>query len=78
MNRSHLLLQACVSTIFFACPASADEVADFYKGKSIEMHIAYTAGGGYDIYARILSRHMGNHIRASRLSYQGITRVPAA
>jgi tripartite-type tricarboxylate transporter receptor subunit TctC len=46
----------------FARPASADEVSDFYKGKSVEMHIAYTAGGGYDIYARILSRHMRNHI----------------
>jgi tripartite-type tricarboxylate transporter receptor subunit TctC len=46
----------------FAYPARADEVSDFYKGKSIEMHIAYTAGGGYDIYARILSRYIGNHI----------------
>ena len=62
MNGSHLLLQACISTILFAGAANADEVADFYKGKSIEMQIAYTAGGGYDLYARILSRHFGNHI----------------
>ena len=62
MNRSHFVVEACVATIVFASPGSADEVSDFYKGKSIEMHIAYTTGGGYDIYARILSRHMGNHI----------------
>ena len=61
MNTSTLLLQACLSTILFAGAANADEVADFYQGKSIEMQIAYTAGGGYDLYARILSRHLGNH-----------------
>ncbi len=40
----------------------ADAVADFYKGKSIEMHIGYSAGGGYDVYGRIVARHMGKHI----------------
>lgn len=42
--------------------SSADPVADFYKGKTIELHIGYTSGGGYDIYGRIIGRHMGRHI----------------
>jgi tripartite-type tricarboxylate transporter receptor subunit TctC len=42
--------------------AHAQPVADFYKGKSIELHIGYSAGGGYDVYARLLARHMGKHI----------------
>ena len=42
--------------------ATADEVEKFYKGKRITMWIGYTAGGGYDRYARTLSRHMGRHI----------------
>ncbi len=42
--------------------AHADAVADFYKGKTIELHIGYTAGGGYDVYGRIVARHMGRHI----------------
>jgi tripartite-type tricarboxylate transporter receptor subunit TctC len=42
--------------------ANANEVADFYKGKRITMWIGYSSGGGYDRYARTLSRHMGRHI----------------
>jgi tripartite-type tricarboxylate transporter receptor subunit TctC len=40
----------------------ADSVADFYKGKSITITVGYSAGGGYDIYARALGRHMGRHL----------------
>jgi tripartite-type tricarboxylate transporter receptor subunit TctC len=42
--------------------ASAQGVEEFYKGKSISLTIGYATGGGYDIYARLLSRHMGKHI----------------
>jgi tripartite-type tricarboxylate transporter receptor subunit TctC len=40
----------------------AQGAADFYKGKSIDLFIGYSAGGGYDIYARSLARYMGRHI----------------
>src|SRR5262249_49405697 len=42
--------------------ARADSVEDFYKGKTISMVIGYSVGGGYDTYARLLARHIGNHI----------------
>jgi tripartite-type tricarboxylate transporter receptor subunit TctC len=42
--------------------ARADSVADFYKGKTVELYIGYSAGGGYDIYARTLGRFIGQHI----------------
>lgn len=45
-----------------AGPARADAVAEFYKGKTITMYIGYSAGGGYDVYARTLARHLGDHI----------------
>ena len=46
-----------------AAPAArADDVADFYKGRNIQLYIGYSPGGGYDAYARILARHMGEHI----------------
>ncbi len=35
---------------------------DIYKGKQVRMVIASGAGGGYDTYARVLSRHMPRHI----------------
>jgi tripartite-type tricarboxylate transporter receptor subunit TctC len=40
----------------------AQGVADFYKGKTVELLIGYSGGGGYDVYARLLARHMGKHI----------------
>jgi tripartite-type tricarboxylate transporter receptor subunit TctC len=43
-------------------PAGADEVADFYKGKSVSLFVGYPPGGGYDVYARLIGRHLGRHI----------------
>jgi len=43
-------------------PACADAVADFYKGKQIKFIIRAGVGGTYDLYARLLGRHMGAHI----------------
>ena len=34
----------------------------FYKGKTIRVIVGGSAGGGYDAYTRVLSRHMGKHI----------------
>jgi tripartite-type tricarboxylate transporter receptor subunit TctC len=42
--------------------AAADPVADFYRGKTITCYIGYGVGGGYDLIARTISRHMGRHI----------------
>jgi tripartite-type tricarboxylate transporter receptor subunit TctC len=52
---------AAVATLLAATPATAAE-ADFYAGKTIQLLIGFSAGGGYDIYARTLARHMGRHI----------------
>jgi tripartite-type tricarboxylate transporter receptor subunit TctC len=51
-----------VTLLLAALPAQAQSVADFYRGKTIQMLIGYTAGGGYDLNARVLARHMGKHI----------------
>ena len=42
--------------------AAAQSPAEFYKGKTVELLIGYSAGGGYDVYGRLLARHMGKHI----------------
>lgn len=34
----------------------------FYKGKNIELIIGYPTGGSNDVYARLLSSHLGKHI----------------
>jgi tripartite-type tricarboxylate transporter receptor subunit TctC len=42
--------------------AQAQESAEFYRGKSISLLIAYTTGGNYDLHARVLARHISKHI----------------
>jgi tripartite-type tricarboxylate transporter receptor subunit TctC len=42
-----------------AAPASAD---DFYKGKTLTIVVGFTPGGGYDVNARGLARHLSAHI----------------
>jgi tripartite-type tricarboxylate transporter receptor subunit TctC len=58
------LAGVAASIVVLAMPvgAQAQPVADFYKGKTITVIVGYTAGGGYDLYARALSRHMGKHL----------------
>ena len=43
-------------------PARADPVADFYKGKQLKFIIRAGVGGTYDLYGRLLARHMSRHI----------------
>ncbi|WP_291854662.1 tripartite tricarboxylate transporter substrate-binding protein [Bradyrhizobium sp.] len=45
-----------------ATPARADEIADFYRGKTVRLVIGYGAGGGYDVYAKLLARFLGEQI----------------
>jgi tripartite-type tricarboxylate transporter receptor subunit TctC len=52
-----LVALALLSTI-----ARADGVEDFYKGKSVSLIIGYSVGGGYDLYGRLVARHMGKYI----------------
>jgi len=48
--------------VLTASAASAQSPADFYKGKTVELYIGYSVGGGYDLYGRTVARHIGKHI----------------
>lgn len=43
-------------------PAIADTVADFYRGKTLNMVISVSPGGGYDVLGRTVARHIVRHI----------------
>ncbi|HSR55236.1 MAG TPA: hypothetical protein VLN73_03275 [Alphaproteobacteria bacterium] len=43
-------------------PASADAISDFYKGKRLKMLVGSSPGGGYDTYARLVTRHISRYI----------------
>ncbi|MYZ48516.1 Bug family tripartite tricarboxylate transporter substrate binding protein [Propylenella binzhouense] len=61
-RRGAKLALAALLAISASVGARAQSVEDFYKGKSIDVVIAFSAGGGYDLYGRLLARHMGKHI----------------
>src|SRR5882762_8832014 len=48
-----------IAALLLATPAAA---ADYYAGKTIELVVGGDAGGGYDIYARAVARHLAGHI----------------
>ena len=54
-------------TLLVAAPAPvyADPVADFYKGRNVEVYVAAGAGGGYGLYSRVLAEFMADHIPGS-------------
>jgi tripartite-type tricarboxylate transporter receptor subunit TctC len=60
-------LFARLASLLALVPAAAEAqgVAEFYRGKTVELQIGYSVGGGYDIYARLIARHIGKHIPGS-------------
>jgi tripartite-type tricarboxylate transporter receptor subunit TctC len=57
-----LAAAALAVAVIAAHGARAETVAEFYKGKRINLIVSYGPGGGYDVYARVLARHIGKHI----------------
>lgn len=55
-----VLCLALIALPRWAHTAAAD--ADFYRGKTIRFIVGFAAGGGFDAYARVISRHMGRHV----------------
>jgi tripartite-type tricarboxylate transporter receptor subunit TctC len=53
---------AALLAIIPASVGQAQTPAEFYKGRNVELQIGYSVGGGYDVYARLLARHIGKHI----------------
>ena len=49
-----LALALCASSV------TAAEPTNFYQGKTVRIIVGLAAGGGYDLYARTLARHLGN------------------
>jgi tripartite-type tricarboxylate transporter receptor subunit TctC len=51
--------------VLLAMPAAAvqaDAVADFYRGRTVNLVVGYGPAGGYDLCARLVARHIGRYI----------------
>jgi tripartite-type tricarboxylate transporter receptor subunit TctC len=62
----HRTILAAVLAVFVPLSATAAEderaIADFYSKKTVTIAVGSSAGGNYDLYARLLGRHIGQHI----------------
>ena len=59
MLKRTVRLAALVGAVAFALPAAAQ---DFYAGKTISLAVGAGTGGGYDLYGRVVARHIGKYI----------------
>jgi tripartite-type tricarboxylate transporter receptor subunit TctC len=57
------IFKAFTMACFLACAAAAPSEAQepFYQGKTIRLVVGFSAGGGFDVYSRAISRHVGKH-----------------
>lgn len=62
MRKILMATAAAVAGLAGMAAHAADPVADFYKGKEMYMQVGSAAGGGYDVYARVVARHWPKHI----------------
>jgi tripartite-type tricarboxylate transporter receptor subunit TctC len=51
-----------IALVALCLAASRGQTQDFYSGKTINLVVGYSVGGGYDQYARLLARHFGRYI----------------
>lgn len=56
-------MAACSLVFAFApAPARADDVGDFYRTHPLAIVVGHEAGTGYDLYARVVARHLARHL----------------
>jgi tripartite-type tricarboxylate transporter receptor subunit TctC len=57
-------MRSCFAALILLglCGVAAAQEPDFYQGKTITIAVGSSAGGGYDLYARLIARHLGKHI----------------
>jgi tripartite-type tricarboxylate transporter receptor subunit TctC len=62
LHATFVLVATAFSFFFALSTAQAQSVEDFYKGRQINLIVGYGPGGGYDITARLVARHLGDYI----------------
>lgn len=53
---------AVLGGTFVQPPAAAQSVENFYRGKTLQIVVGFEAGGGYDLYARLVGRFLSKHL----------------
>ena len=66
---SKRLLALSTVAILIALGSGGARAQSFFEGKTIRLIVGFAPGGGFDTYARVLSRHMAATFRAPRPSW---------
>jgi tripartite-type tricarboxylate transporter receptor subunit TctC len=56
------VLACALLATWLVTPAKAQSAASFYRGKTVTVVVGYGPGSRYDVYARLLGRHLGRHL----------------
>jgi tripartite-type tricarboxylate transporter receptor subunit TctC len=69
VGRMHGLALSMVALLAVAGPASAQSAGGcgFFKGKTVELVIPFSAGGGFDVYGRMVAKYMGDELGAAHM-----------
>jgi tripartite-type tricarboxylate transporter receptor subunit TctC len=63
MTSIRSIVPLCLAVAIMApAGAAADEVADFYKGRTVSLVVGHETGTGFDLYGRTLARYLGRHL----------------
>ncbi|HEY7301300.1 MAG TPA: hypothetical protein VH684_25700 [Xanthobacteraceae bacterium] len=59
-RRYPLIPPLALAAVLIAGPPA--QAQNFYRGRTITITVGFSAGGGYDLNARAVARHLGSHI----------------
>jgi len=65
MNKDHIgqiVGVALFGTFALTAPVAADTITDFYRGKTVTIHVGAGIGSGADIATRTVARNLGKYI----------------
>jgi tripartite-type tricarboxylate transporter receptor subunit TctC len=62
LRSRHLLAASALAALLAASTLPAAAQGDIFAGKSVQMIVGFGPGGGYDLWARTVGRHIGRHL----------------
>jgi hypothetical protein len=62
MRQGGSICVAAMTVVTLSVTCYAQSPSDFYRGKTVEIYIGTSVGGGYDAYSRMLARHLGKYL----------------
>src|SRR5262244_4299065 len=61
-RKSTLLTLAVISTVLAISYPPSAQAQDYYKDKTVTIVVGYSAGGSFDLYARVIARYFGRYL----------------